>query len=110
MGNLSIVVSAGLFFDDGELEGILKMFGYTENIQISEHDIFSENLLKDDLERNLLCPVDQSQMKPEAYNNTLIDRCPSCDGIWLDKGELVVLKLAEKSIKDNLTLYIRLGQ
>ncbi len=34
------------------------------------------------------CPVDNSLMKKEIAHMVLVDRCPTCQGIWLDGGEL----------------------
>ena len=41
------------------------------------------------------CPVDGDTMRKEVIQNLLIDRCPSCGGIWLDHDELeALLRLA----------------
>ena len=40
------------------------------------------------------CPVDGDLMQKEIVLNLVIDRCPSCDGVWLDGGELELLKRA----------------
>jgi len=41
------------------------------------------------------CPVDGGLMRKEVVQNLLIDRCPSCGGIWLDHDELeALLRLA----------------
>lgn len=34
------------------------------------------------------CPRDGKEMKREFLHGVEIDSCPSCDGIWLDKGEM----------------------
>jgi ribosomal protein L37AE/L43A len=34
------------------------------------------------------CPLDGAQMAKEIVLNLIIDRCPSCRGVWLDGGEL----------------------
>jgi Zn-finger nucleic acid-binding protein len=34
------------------------------------------------------CPVCNEKMKEIERSGVLIDLCPSCKGIWLDKGEL----------------------
>lgn len=37
----------------------------------------------------LLCPVcDGTQLREVEKNGVLIDICPSCKGVWLDRGEL----------------------
>ena len=43
------------------------------------------------------CPIDSSVMKKEIVNNIIIDRCEKCGGVWLDSGELDVLKKAIQS-------------
>lgn len=40
------------------------------------------------------CPVDDFTLGSENYEGVTIDRCPHCQGVWLDKGEL-------KAIQDN---------
>lgn len=43
------------------------------------------------------CPVDGSDMdKKRVLDKFLIDRCPKCEGIWFDKGELRVVQQAAK--------------
>ncbi|MEI7833695.1 MAG: zf-TFIIB domain-containing protein [bacterium] len=34
------------------------------------------------------CPVCDDRMRPVMRNGVEIDICPSCKGIWLDRGEL----------------------
>lgn len=38
--------------------------------------------------RGLACPLDGSTLHETARNGVLIDVCPSCRGVWLDRGEL----------------------
>lgn len=98
----------GSYYDEGELEQLLTVFRYYESIYIEEEEI--ENVPEKDEQRVLHCPKDNSLMSPEDVAAIIVDRCSSCGGIWLDKGELTALQLAQKSIQDNLNLYIRLGQ
>ena len=35
-----------------------------------------------------LCPVDNSPMQKEIAHMLVIDKCPTCRGVWLDGGEL----------------------
>lgn len=35
-----------------------------------------------------LCPVDASPMQKEIAHMLVIDKCPTCRGVWLDGGEL----------------------
>lgn len=35
------------------------------------------------------CPVDQTELVAKIYEDSMeLDFCPSCEGVWLDKGEL----------------------
>ena len=38
------------------------------------------------------CPIDQADMGKEIILNLVVDRCPSCRGVWLDGGELEQMK------------------
>lgn len=38
------------------------------------------------------CPVDGATMGKEIAHMIVIDRCPKCQGVWLDGGELERLK------------------
>ena len=39
-----------------------------------------------------LCPVDGATMSKEIAHMIVVDRCPACQGVWLDGGELERLK------------------
>lgn len=41
-------------------------------------------------ERNK-CPRDGATLVSKEFNHVVIDQCPTCEGIWLDKGELDIL-------------------
>lgn len=43
------------------------------------------------------CPVHSVEMTKEIVLNIVVDRCPTCQGIWLDGGELDLLKKAIKA-------------
>ena len=38
------------------------------------------------------CPIDGEAMKKEVISNVILDRCPACRGVWLDGGELEMLR------------------
>jgi len=46
------------------------------------------------------CPIDRAPMLKESVENVIVDRCPRCNGIWLDGGELELLRGA---IADGVT-------
>ena len=35
-----------------------------------------------------ICPTCQGKLESYKFMNFVLDRCESCEGIWLDKGEL----------------------
>ncbi len=39
-------------------------------------------------EKDFLCPRCSVKMKKWKKNDVIIDVCPSCEGMWLDKGEI----------------------
>ncbi len=39
-------------------------------------------------EQTRRCPRDGDEMVKEIVLSLVIDRCPSCRGVWLDEGEL----------------------
>ncbi len=43
-----------------------------------------------------LCPNDNSQMQKIAREGVDIDICPTCKGVWLDRGELDKLLMQER--------------
>ena len=40
------------------------------------------------------CSVDGAQMTKDLVLNIVIDRCPECGGVWLDGGELELIRSA----------------
>jgi hypothetical protein len=41
------------------------------------------------------CPKCGMQLEEIAFGDVLIDKCFSCDGLWLDKGELDLIRQKE---------------
>jgi hypothetical protein len=39
-------------------------------------------------EQRRTCPVDGAVMTKTVAHSLVIDRCPACQGVWLDGGEL----------------------
>jgi hypothetical protein len=52
------------------------------------------------------CPIDQTAMKKEVVSNVIVDRCPRCNGVWLDGGEL---ELVRRAIEDGVTMNLLHG-
>lgn len=44
---------------------------------------------------NFVCPVDGATLVPVERSGIEIDHCPTCRGVWLDRGELD--KIIERS-------------
>ena len=67
------------------------------------------SLIKKRKERGIDCPRCWKEMDQEVVEvfgpNVTIDTCPSCQGIWLDKGELHKL-LGDRKLSDYLTKHI----
>jgi hypothetical protein len=40
----------------------------------------------------LSCPRDGATLVEREYHHLRIDECPTCGGVWLDKGELQLLE------------------
>lgn len=51
----------------------------------------------------LMCPNCEDGMKQVNRENVQIDMCPSCHGVWLDRGELQ--KLLDMNRQDNAAAY-----
>ena len=98
----------GAFFDAGELETIIQIVDIFRNIRLLEEEI--DTVSAYEKERILYCPECSKEMNPKEIAGEIIDVCPNCRGIWLDKGEIIALKIAENHIKAYLNLYIRLGE
>lgn len=96
----------GQFFDENELAPIIKMVEIIQSIKINEPEI---ETLSEASRPSYQCPEDGTKMIREDYGGVPIDKCPECDGIWLDKGEIIALKGTEDHIKNNMKLYISLG-
>jgi hypothetical protein len=45
----------------------------------------------------MLCPLDQTELRPVERQGVEIDYCPRCRGVWLDRGELD--KLIDRTVE-----------
>ena len=48
-----------------------------------------------------LCPVDSTQLRRIERSDVHVDACPSCRGIWLDRGELDKIVEQEGAAQDD---------
>ncbi|MGM5484079.1 MAG: zf-TFIIB domain-containing protein [Nanobdellota archaeon] len=47
-------------------------------------------------EKILKCPRDEKEMDKIVKNNVVLDICPKCGGMWIDKGEINKLNEVRK--------------
>lgn len=97
----------GMYFDKGELESIFGLVDLYASVVLDEPEI--DHVPDVEHFRNMPCPVDGALMNARSVGGVWLDICPTCSGIWVDGGEIAALKFAENQIKQNLNLYIRLG-
>ena len=57
----------------------------------------------------LLCPRCNVELDPITYKGVTIDKCPKCEGVWLDKGEeafaMTILAHANKASCSSCAFY-----
>ncbi len=53
-----------------------------------------EERLRSAAEPSRRCPDDAAEMRKEVVAGVVIDRCTACGGVWLDAGELRLLRRA----------------
>jgi hypothetical protein len=53
-----------------------------------------ELAIRAEREQKRYCPIDGSGMVKHVVENVIVDRCPFCGGVWLDGGELELVKKA----------------
>jgi TFIIB-like protein len=46
------------------------------------------------------CPIDDAPLATEHRSGVALDRCPSCDGVWLDAGELEMIVQAARRVAE----------
>lgn len=63
-------------------------------------------------ENSRVCPIDGTTMSKSIAHMIVVDRCPKCQGVWLDGGELEkVYSSASESALNEITrdLWIPFG-
>ncbi len=55
----------------------------------------------------LLCPTDGAALRRIERSGVHVDACPSCRGVWLDRGELDKIVERERSDLDDFEQEIR---
>ena len=98
----------GIYFDKGELEGLIQIMSDFNSVKLDEQEL--ENQPSSERNFNPNCPNCQEAMQTDQVGQVWINQCSACGGIWLDQGELSALRGTQLIIRDNLGLFIRLGQ
>lgn len=90
----------GVWFDKDELKVVKDRTD--ENIRWINFEIFQEQENKFGKgETSKKCPKDHTMMNVLQYSNSkiTIEKCPECQGVWLDKDEFIkIIKSLEKRI------------
>ena len=58
-------------------------------------EILAEERLRASALHHMKCPKCGMQLEEITFSDVRIDKCFSCDGLWLDKGELDVIRSKE---------------
>lgn len=108
-------VCQGVWLDKGELEQIMRIreerFDQSNIDQVSlKCDV--TRIPVGELKREVVCPKCGLLMNPVNFSycsGIIIDKCPSDDGVWLDKGEIekiqVFSEMWEEKLKKNKENY-----
>jgi len=72
------------------------------NLEIKEKKFNSEEISKLIEGQYMKCPKCGMRLNEIEYKDGKIDKCTTCDGVWLDAGELEVLLLNEKTLTENI--------
>lgn len=101
----------GMWLEKGELEEIEEIVDedYTDELaRIPDFIGNAYEMARQLNSRNISCPVCGSPTESAEYaycSQVVIDRCPSCGGVWLDKGELKAIEIFyERSRKESRKL------
>jgi len=84
----------GIWFDDGELPEYVKSLSQSSKIQPRKDHLFESRQvtsLSQLKEQNRICPCCEFVMKKFNYaydSNVFLDKCPNCNGLWADAGEV----------------------
>ena len=90
------------------IEKIIKYFSEPEvkklklNEEINGKKFNSEEMRKLIEDQYMKCPKCGMPLNEIKYKEGKIDKCTTCDGVWLDAGELEALLLKEKTSTENI--------
>jgi len=90
----------GIWFDSGEIAGFIKNLTESEDISPQTPQLFkAREIQKPDMSKEKAKSCPKCTEKLEIFNyvydsNVFLDKCPSCQGIWADRGE--ALEIAKR--------------
>lgn len=85
---------AGIWFDSGELQTLLRQLVESETVAPASTRLFQRRQVQTEDESAAeirCCPQCGMVMKTFNYaydSNVFVDKCPHCEGIWTDAGEV----------------------
>jgi Zn-finger nucleic acid-binding protein len=87
----------GMWLDKGELETIQETIenDYSDTLYDIGSAARAYEMARQKALPNITCPSCQAPLIPKQYgycSQILIDVCPQCEGVWLDKGEIQALE------------------
>ena len=89
----------GMFLDRGELEAIQESHEHDYTQELTRMPDLGYNAYELAMQKSgrvLRCPKCDVEMESREYarcSQVLIDVCPRCRGVWLDRGEIQALEL-----------------
>jgi Zn-finger nucleic acid-binding protein len=87
------IACRGTWLDEGELEQILTLAGITDAERLEELERAGDG--RAGRRRCPRCPRKLREVAASVEQALLLDRCPQCRGLWLDRGEMETLIRSE---------------
>jgi len=100
---------SGIWLDQGELEKIqdIQENDYSEDLKkVPNEMIAAHEKARQQNAADITCPNCKVEMfKKEGYaTQIVIDKCPKCFGVWLNKGELKALEVFfDRNLEESLS-------
>ena len=85
----------GVWFDSGELTVFVRSLIDEGKVTPEKVRLFERrkvNAIRDKAQQGRSCPRCDQKMRPFNYaydSNVFIEKCPDCEGIWTDRGEIM---------------------
>ena len=98
----------GIYFDAGEMRDLNQLVDDFFDVKLSELEI--ANVPDHERDFKPACPSCLAEMKPHQIGQVWVDQCPKCEGLWLDQSEVSALRVSQLMIRQNINLFLRLGQ